>query len=152
LTGRSSPARRPAGRRGRRRFGHRFVPIWAPGSFDPVGDEASSSRISGASLERDRLGELDGRVWGPLREKLGVTEPPTGCGTRTRLCEYTRARPSTELAEELGHSPQMTLGTYARVMDELRGAPRLPAEQEIAMARERIEERGLAPVLREALG
>jgi hypothetical protein len=30
--------------------------------------------------------------------------------------------------------------------------PRLPAEQEIAMARERIEERGLAPVLREALG
>jgi hypothetical protein len=41
----------------------------------------------------------------------------------------------TELAEELGHSPQMRLNTYAHVIDELRGAPRRPAEQEIARAR-----------------
>jgi len=46
----------------------------------------------------------------------------------------------------------MTLGAYAHVMDELRGAPRLSAEQQVAKARERIEERGVVPVLREAVG
>jgi hypothetical protein len=56
-----------------------------------------------------------------------------------------------ELAEELGHSPQMTLGTYAHVIDELRGASRLPAAQEIALARDDVAERGTR-VLREALG
>jgi transposase-like protein len=57
----------------------------------------------------------------------------------------------TELAEELGHSPQMTLNSYAHVIDELRGAPRLPAEQEIARARREIGQRGYRRVLREAL-
>jgi hypothetical protein len=31
--------------------------------------------------------------------------------------------PIIEVAEELGHRPQMTVGTYAHVMHELRGAP-----------------------------
>jgi hypothetical protein len=35
---------------------------------------------------------------------------------------------------ELGHSPQVMLGAYTHVINELRGAPRLPAEQETANA------------------
>jgi hypothetical protein len=46
----------------------------------------------------------------------------------------------------------MTLGTYAHVMDELRAAPRVSAQEEIVNAREQIEECGLEPVLREAVG
>jgi hypothetical protein len=36
----------------------------------------------------------------------------------------------------------MTLNTYAHVIDELRGAPRLPAAQEIVRARQAVAERG----------
>jgi hypothetical protein len=44
----------------------------------------------------------------------------------------------------------MTLNTYAHVIDELRGAPRLPAEQEIARARSEIAQRGHRRAPREA--
>jgi hypothetical protein len=44
------------------------------------------------------------------------------------------------------------LSTYAHVRDELRGAPLVSAEEEIAKTREQIEKRGLEPVLREAVG
>jgi len=40
-----------------------------------------------------------------------------------------------ELAEELGHAPQMTLATYAHAMRELRGLPRLSVEAQIQAAR-----------------
>jgi hypothetical protein len=43
------------------------------------------------------------------------------------------------------------LGTYAHVMDELRGAPQRSAELIVA-AREQIEKRGLGPVLAETVG
>jgi integrase len=39
-----------------------------------------------------------------------------------------------ELAEQLGHAPQMTLSTYAHVMRELRGLPPLTAEEQIQAA------------------
>jgi hypothetical protein len=81
-----------------------------------------------------------------------VTEPPYGLRHSYASLRIHEGASITELAEELGHSPQMTLGTYAHVMDELRGAPRLPAEQQIARAPERIDERGLQPVLRESVG
>jgi len=38
------------------------------------------------------------------------------------------------------------------VIDELRGAPRLPAEQEIARARDNVAARGTRQVLLEAVG
>jgi integrase len=41
-----------------------------------------------------------------------------------------------ELAERMGHSPQMTLATYAHVIRELKGLPRVSAEDQIEQARE----------------
>jgi integrase len=41
-----------------------------------------------------------------------------------------------EVADQLGHSPQMTLSTYAHVMSELDGAERVSAEDQIRAARE----------------
>jgi hypothetical protein len=46
----------------------------------------------------------------------------------------------------------MTLSTYAHVIDELRGTRRLPAEQEIARARQAVAERGLDSVGEDAVG
>jgi integrase len=40
-----------------------------------------------------------------------------------------------ELAEELGHSPQMTVGTYTHVIRELEGEPVVSAEEQIELAR-----------------
>ncbi|MGH2744674.1 MAG: hypothetical protein ACRDN8_19775, partial [Thermoleophilaceae bacterium] len=40
-----------------------------------------------------------------------------------------------ELAEELGHSPQMTVGTYTHVIRELQGEPVVSAEAQIELAR-----------------
>ena len=41
-----------------------------------------------------------------------------------------------ELAEQMGHSPQRTLATYAHVIRELKGLPGLSAEDHIERARE----------------
>jgi hypothetical protein len=46
----------------------------------------------------------------------------------------------------------MTLNTYAHVIDELRGAPRLPAAQEIVRARQAVAERALDSVGEDAVG
>ena len=40
-----------------------------------------------------------------------------------------------ELAEQMGHSPAMTLGTYAHVIRELKGEPVVSAEEQIERAR-----------------
>jgi hypothetical protein len=40
-----------------------------------------------------------------------------------------------ELAEELAHSPQMTVGTYTHVIRELQGQPVVSAEEQIELAR-----------------
>ena len=40
-----------------------------------------------------------------------------------------------EIAEQLGHSPAMTLRTYAHVIDELRGAGRVDPDELITDAR-----------------
>jgi integrase len=40
-----------------------------------------------------------------------------------------------ELAEQLGHSPQMTVMTYTHVIRVLKGEPRISAEKQIKRAR-----------------
>ncbi len=44
------------------------------------------------------------RVWKPLRDKLGVTEPPYGLRHSYASLRIREGASITELAEELGHS------------------------------------------------
>ncbi len=44
-----------------------------------------------------------------------------------------------EVARQAGHSPTMTLSTYAHLFEELEGAKRRSAEAEIREARERVQ-------------
>ncbi|HMJ04100.1 MAG TPA: tyrosine-type recombinase/integrase [Conexibacter sp.] len=46
-------------------------------------------------------------------------------------------KPVTYVAEQLGHSPQMTWSTYAHVIQELDGEPHVPASDAIRAARDR---------------
>jgi hypothetical protein len=39
------------------------------------------------------------------------------------------------VARQLGHDARLTLGTYGHVIDELEGAPQMPAEDAIRAAR-----------------
>jgi integrase len=138
----------------------RTTPLWVPLRADLAAWQLRSGRRRGLVFPNYRgepwsetdWGNWSVRVWRPLREKLGVTEPPYGLRHSYASLRIHEGASILELAEELGHSPQMTLGTYAHVMDELRGAPRRCAELMIAEAREQIEKRGLGSVLREAVG
>jgi hypothetical protein len=40
-----------------------------------------------------------------------------------------------ELAEQMGHSPQMTVATYTHVIRELKGEPVMSAQHQIEKAR-----------------
>ena len=138
----------------------RTTPLWAALRDDLVAWQVRSGRRTGLVFPNFRgvpwretdWGNWTVRVWNPLREKLSVTEPPYGLRHSYASLRIREGASITELAEELGHSAQMTLSTYAHVIDELRGAPRLPADQEIARARDDVAERGYQRVLREAVG
>lgn len=137
----------------------RTTPLWAPLRDDLVAWQLRSGRRAGLLFPNHRgepwsesdWGNWTVRVWKPVREQLQRQEPPYGLRHSYASLRIREGASIPELAEELGHSPQMTLGTYSHVIDELRGAPRLPAEQEIAQARDDVAERGHRTVLREAL-
>ncbi len=61
------------------------------------------------------------RVWHDAREQAGVESLPPYDLRHAFASLHMRAGTSlSELAEQLGHSPQMTLSTYAHVLRELR--------------------------------
>jgi integrase len=133
----------------------RTTPLWTPLRDDLLAWALRSGRRrglvfpnhEGAPWSETDWGNWSQRVWKPLREKLAVAEPPYGLRHSYASLRIREGASIPELAEELGHSPLMTLSTYTHVIEELRGAPRLPAEQEIVRARQAVVERGLERVL-----
>ena len=88
------------------------------------------------------------RVWHPaVKQAKAVSAKATSKGKSSGIPPYDlrhafaslqiRAGLSIpELAEQMGHSPQITLATYAHVIRELKGLPRVSAETQIEQARE----------------
>lgn len=75
------------------------------------------------------------RVWTPAARALGIREPPYTLRHSYASLRIREGASIPEVAEEPGHSPQMTLNTYSHVIRELRGADRVSAEDEVAAAR-----------------
>jgi integrase len=76
------------------------------------------------------------RVWKKAREAAGIDAMPPYDLWRAYASLRIRAGASIpELAEELGHSPQMTVGTYTHVIRELQREPVVSAEEQIELAR-----------------
>jgi integrase len=76
------------------------------------------------------------RVWKKAREGAGIEAMPPYDLRHAYASLRIRAGASIpELAEELGHAPQMTVGTYTHVIRELQGEPMVSAEEQIELAR-----------------
>ncbi len=64
------------------------------------------------------------RVWHPARERAGVELlPPYDLRHAFASLQIRAGISLPELAEQMGHSPQMTLLTYTHVMRELKSQP-----------------------------
>ncbi len=76
------------------------------------------------------------RVWHVAREGAGIESMPPY--DLRHACASLQVRAGTsipELAEQMGHSPAMTLNTYAHVIRELKGEPVVSAEEQVEQAR-----------------
>ena len=77
------------------------------------------------------------RVWHAARSAAGVDPMPPYDLRHAYASLQIRAGVSIpELAERLGHSPQMTVSTYTHVIRELEGEPRVSAAAQIEQARD----------------
>jgi integrase len=138
----------------------RTTPLWAPLRDDLVAWRLRSGRRGGLVFPRHDGGpwcthnwdNWGARVWRPARERAGTGEPPYGLRHAYASLRIAEGASIPELAEELGHSPQMTLSTYAHVINELRGLPPMPAEERIAEARSEVERNGMESALGHAAG
>jgi integrase len=76
------------------------------------------------------------RTWHKAREEAGIESlPPYDLRHAYASLQIRAGMSIPELAEQMGHSPQMTVGTYAHVIRELKGQPVISAEEQIARAR-----------------
>jgi 4-aminobutyrate aminotransferase-like enzyme len=76
------------------------------------------------------------RVWKKARETAGVEPlPPYDLRHAFASLQIRAGMSIPELAEQLGHSAQMTVMTYTHVIRELKGEPRISAEKQINRAR-----------------
>jgi integrase len=76
------------------------------------------------------------RVWKRGREAAGVDPlPPYDLRHAFASLQIRAGMSIPELAEQMGHSPQMTVMTYTHVIRELKGEPRISAEKQIERAR-----------------
>lgn len=112
----------------------------------------------GKHWTRTAYGNWRERVWQPACETVGIgTITTTKANGKTKR-SYTGATPydlrhsfaslmfheqrnPLEIADMLGHSPQVLFSTYAHVIAELRGAAPISAEKQIRAARSRIHDR-----------
>ncbi len=97
-------------------------------------------------LAGDRLAELAqahlqaDRGGGRHRRRAAVRPSP-----RVRVTAHPRGTPvGSEIAAQLGHNPTVCLDTYAHVMAEQAGGERVSAQEQIALARNALEQ--AAPV------
>jgi integrase len=76
------------------------------------------------------------RVWHQARQGAGIESmPPYDLRHAFASLQVRAGLSIPELAEQMGHSPAMTLNTYAHVIRELKGEPIVSAEEQIERAR-----------------
>jgi integrase len=79
------------------------------------------------------------RVWHAAREGAGIEPlPPYDLRHAFASLQIRAGLSIPELAEQMGHSPAMTPGTYAHVIRELKGEPVVSAEEQVERARRKL--------------
>lgn len=99
---------------------------------------------SGRSVDGDASSAFGGLLSGDrgVRRVLVVQNPPVPYDLRHSFAwlMFHEQRNPLEIAEMMGHSPQVLFSTYAHVIAELRGAASVSAEEQIQTARSRIRD------------
>jgi integrase len=76
------------------------------------------------------------RVWHSARDGAGIESlPPYDLRHAFASLQVRAGLSIPELAEQMGHSPAMTLNTYSHVIRELKGEPIVSAEEQVEQAR-----------------
>jgi integrase len=79
------------------------------------------------------------RVWHKAREDAGIESlPPYDLRHAFASLQIRAGMSVPELAEQMGHSPAMTIRNYTHVIRELKGEPIESAEDQIEKAREEL--------------
>jgi integrase len=79
------------------------------------------------------------RVWHAAREGAGIESlPPYDLRHAFASLQIRAGLSIPELAEQMGHSPAMTLNTYAHVTRELKGEPTVSAEAQVQRTRRKL--------------
>jgi integrase len=109
---------------------------WRLASRRPASDVLLFEAYDGDCWSRDDWANWRTRVFGPAAAATGL-EKARPYDLRHSFCSLLIHEGATvvEVARQLGHAPTMTLNTYGHVFDELQGAERLSAEEQIRRAR-----------------
>ena len=122
---------------------------WRLVSGEPGDDQLVFPNHSGEPWSGSQFRNWRARVWRPTLESLATEKRlahlkdavPYACrGSFVSL--HLRAGDSPlEVARWAGHSPQVMFSHYANVIEELVGEPRIPVEEQIARARDVVEDK-----------
>lgn len=108
---------------------------WRMASGRPAAGALVFPRADGDPWRRHDYGNFRRRLWHPAREAAGVESLPPYDLRHAFASLHIAGTSVPELAEMLGHSPQMTLSTYTHVIRELKGRPIASVEEQILAAR-----------------
>ena len=100
---------------------------------------SSSSRPDGSPWRDHDWRNWRKRVYGPAAEACGFPDPRRPYALRhsfASLLIHTGQHSIVDIAQQLGHNPNVCLSTYAHVIADLRGAVRISAEEQVRAARE----------------
>ena len=77
-------------------------------------------------------------MYQPVADELGCSRRPYDLRHSFASLLIWEGASVVEVARQLGHSPKMTLETYAHVFEEFEGAERAPAATAIRLARDEL--------------
>jgi hypothetical protein len=111
---------------------------WRISQGRPVDDALVFPARGGAVWADDAWRYWRRRVFTPAAKAVGLDSPVRPYDLRHSFVSLLLAEGANvvEIARQAGHSPTMTLSTYAHLFDEAAGAERLSAEDEIRRARQ----------------
>ena len=118
--------------------------------LDPVRRDVREHMVACGIREGPRFARADGepwqlhdyqnwrrRVWHKAPEKAGIPSlPPYDLQHADASLQIRSGMSIPELAEQMGHSAQITVGTYSHVIRELKGQAIVPPEEQIERARQ----------------
>jgi integrase len=110
---------------------------WRSASSPPHTDVYLFARADGGLWREDDWRTWRKRHFAPAAQAIGMTSPRAYDLRHSfaSLLIHEGRLSIVELAEQMGHNATMCLSTYAHVMAELRGAPKVSAEEQIWAAR-----------------